>query len=166
MPWHLSNSLNLFCGSILHNALCSSNPEAAGPGHLHGLLLLVNSVYCFVSKGRLVPKFTNWLGLLFHWRQPSLLLYNSRLDPPHTHLHLNNTIINCLFFYDYKCQGSELFWCQARENQHHPPRCKEERLAVLHNAKQATVQQARYNGGTSFSLKCEPNGSSNCDPVP
>jgi hypothetical protein len=32
---------------------------------------------------------------------------------------------------------------------------------VRRDAKQVTIQQAPYNRGISFSLKCKPNGSSN-----
>lgn len=154
MPWHLSNSLNLFCGSILHNALCSSNPEAAGPGHLHGLLLLVNSVYCFVSKGRLVPKFTNWLGLLSHWRQPSSLLCNSRLNPPPPRpspsFEQHNYKLPFFFLWLQMSRVRIILMPGKGKPSTIHPGARKGGCRVIQDAKQVTIQQAPCNGGEGF----------------
>lgn len=62
-------------------------------------------------------------------------------------------------------KGQNYFDARQEKTSTIHPGARKGGLAVQ-DAKQATVQQARDNRGTSFSLKCKPNGSSNGDLSP
>lgn len=107
---------------------------------------------------------------LRHWRQPSLLLYNGRLDFFSPHLHLNNIIINCLFFFFFmitNVKGQNYFGAGQRKTATiSPSPCKGGRRTVRAMQNRSQPSDRGIIGGHFFSLKCKPNGSSNRELVP